>query len=105
MNKRTARILAIITADTETQERVCGREEPTATATAWAETDLEVNQIREYIDGDCFESDAALALHTFGISPAEAARRVDSHETIGYRVSDREISASEAVYLLLPSGF
>jgi len=101
MQNRIAAILAIITADTETQHRVCGAEEPADTAHEWADTGLEVSEIREYISAECFDADQTAALSFFGIDPDQAGHRVSGHtETIGYRVSSRDLSADEAAELL-----
>jgi len=105
MNATEARISAIIeilTADQETQDRICGIEAPEDTAHEWANTGLTIEEIAAYIDAECFDVDKTVELHTFGISPSEAAQRIGGHsDTIGYRVSSRDMSAPDALHALI----
>ena len=75
-----------------------------AATRAWAAAGFDAHEVREWIDARCFDSGAAADLLDAGLTPADAAHRIEVagyRDTIGYAVSNGDLGIAEAERIAL----
>ena len=78
---------------------------PYDTAEVWIESGFEVDDVEEWLSARCFDPSSARDLADAGVSPAETrmkteAGRGDYTDTVGFKVSARDLEVEEARDLL-----
>ena len=80
-------------------------DDPEATAQEWRDFGFCPDEVREWLRARCFQPGAALQLQFVQLGPGDASRRVESPvgrytDTLGYLVSNRDLTAPEALFML-----
>jgi hypothetical protein len=75
--------------------------DPGGTAEAWEEVGLDAHEVDEWLEARCFSPAAARDLADAGVTPDMARMRTsagagDYVDTVGFKVSDGDLSPDEA---------
>jgi hypothetical protein len=69
-------------------------------AREWELAGFDAAAVEAWLGARCFRASAARALIAAGVTPEQASRRPEGGETVGYAVSNGDLSATRAAALL-----